>query len=108
MAKATILTGKINPVQRKNLEMYPFVFFNGVSTASIDYDLSSRANGESDFSKVVANSYVKYRLSVKNNEENSNMEKRFQAIENAVRYLFWKDVKVQILINDKTVYESQK
>ena len=105
MALATIMTGRINPIQEMNLKTLPMVLFNGVKSATIEYDFAARPESDADFSKVTVNSFVKYKLAI-GDVENDNLDKRFKALENAIRYFFWKNVTVIVLFNDKLVFES--
>ena len=114
MAKLTVMSNRINEIQEKNMKMYPFVFFDGVRNVSIDYDLSNKAMvDEKDPGKLhvktpQVNHYVKYMLTIAPDVTNSNMDRRFSAIESAIKSLFWKNVIVLIYINDKLAFESKK
>jgi hypothetical protein len=119
MAKLTISTNKLNDIQIKNLKMYPFVFFNGVSQATLDYDLGTvREVTEALDKKSMELSYdigqanishlrVSYGLVMDETQDNDHMEKRFEAIEKSVRNLLFDQIKVQVSINSKLVYESK-
>lgn len=106
MARLTVLSNKINPIQEKNMTMFPMVYFNGVKTVKIDYDLSK--------TKVVGdgpemnNSIVSYYLTMSPDSENDYLEKRFAHLENSIRNLFWKEVVLEVYFNDKIVYKSKK
>lgn len=118
MAKLTMLSNKISEVQEKNLKMFPFAFFEGLRSATIFYDFSSNAVVDteenatdltlnykfkkSDTAHFVAN----YHLNINEQVSNPHLEKRFVALENAVRTLFWKQVRVEIYFNNKKVFES--
>ncbi len=125
MAKMSILSNRINEVQEKNLKLYPLIFFNGVKTVKIEYDLShTKAMSAEETPKdtaevahsllaylnkpVIANNYVAYYLEVDENADNSNADKRNQALEKAVRDLFWGNVSVEIYWNDKIAFKSKK
>lgn len=119
MAKLSMIENKVNDVQLTNLKMYPLVFFNGVRSASIDYDFYAdkpAVEFEEDkknleikykFNKPKTNCKVAYRLDIDETVDNSHLEKRFQAIEQAVRNLFWKNTSVKVFFNDKMVFESK-
>ena len=49
---------------------------------------------------------VSYHLDIDESVDNSPLDKRFKAIEGAVRDLFWKETKVEVYFNTKLVYES--
>lgn len=116
MAKLSMLTDRISEVQAKNLKMYPFVFFEGVLSAAIQYDLSNNLGVDTE----TKDEDLKYNLSapqtnhlkvsyyLKIEEQlNHSLDRRFQAIEEAVRTIFWKQVKVEVFFNDKKMYESK-
>lgn len=119
MAQLSITTNQINEIQQKNLKMYPFVFFNGVKSVSIEYDLTneSKVNYDTDpktmeivykFDKpMVDNFKVSYSLEIDESQDNSHMEKRFDALEKSIATLFWKGIPVEVKFNGKTVYTSK-
>lgn len=116
MAKLTMLSNRISEIQEKNLKMYPFVFFEAVSGVIVNYDLSNSLDMESETNKGEikygfnepkdSHLRVSYYLKL-DTKLNANEEKRFMAIENAVRSLFWKQVKVEVYFNEKLVYKSK-
>lgn len=119
MAKLSLLTNKLNPIQEKNLKMFPLVFFNGVKSAKMDFDLSNTQMGvdtEEDqknidlkykFKKAdTSHLRVSYYLEIDENADNGYVNKRYEAIENSVRNLLWKEIKIQVFINNKLTYES--
>jgi len=120
MAKLSMLSNKISSVQEKNLKAFPKVFFDGVSVGTIDYDFSHAALVDSNedkkklevqykFNKVDTSHFrVSYHLTVDETVQQTFLQKRFQAIENAVRTLFYSDVKVEVFFNDKKVFESKQ
>lgn len=97
MAKLTMLTGRISDTHYKNMKMFPFIFFNGVSKTEIDYAISTNKDEESR---------VTYSLEL-DKAQNDFMDKRFKALENGIQTLFWKDVKITVLINSEQVYKSE-
>lgn len=116
MAKLTMLTDRISEIQIKNLKMYPFVYFEGISSVTIKYDLSNKLSVDSAEKQDTINYSVdstetnhlkvSYNL-VLDERLNDNLSKRFQALEESVRTLFWKQVSTEIFFNDKKVYESK-
>jgi len=120
MAQLSISTNQINEIQQKNLKMYPFVFFNGVKSVSIDYDLTNQSKVNYDtnpktmeivykFDKPIMDNFkVSYNLEIDETEDNSHMPKRFEALEKAIWTLFWKDIPVEVKFNGKDVYTSKK
>jgi hypothetical protein len=128
MAKLSILENKLNDIQLKNLKMFPLIFFNGVSQAEIEYDLSiskpsvdfdiehekvlndkepNKLDAKYSFDRPTHKSMVEYKLTIDENQINDFLDNRFLALEKAVRSLFWKEVRIIILFNDKKVYETK-
>jgi hypothetical protein len=126
MARLTLLTNRLNPIQEKNLKLYPLVFFNGVTEAKVDFDLSSdqlietlesvdkkdthtELNVSYKFDKAETRHLrVTYHLTIDETADNSHLDKRFEAIEKSVRNLLFKEIKVQVFINSKLAFESKK
>lgn len=125
MAKLVHLSGRISSFHEKNLKMYPYVFFDGVRGAEIEYDFSHRPSDSGpkespktpdEFYKEIgkaamnmrSDSYVAYRLKIADGVVQPNSDKRYEALEKAVRSLFWNDVIIKVYINDKIAYESKK
>lgn len=120
MAKLTLLTNKMNPIQEKNLKMFPLVFFNGVTSAKIDFDLSNDQMAVSSeenkldleityqFNKAETRHLrVSYHLEIDETADNNSIDARYSAITQAVRNLFFKETKVQVFIGQKLTYESK-
>lgn len=99
MAKLSILSNRINEIQEKNLKCYPFVFFEAVKCAKVDYNLAVYKGEER---------HVTYDLELdeKMNREDT-LSHRFLAIERSTRQILWNDLKVRIAFNGKLVYESK-
>lgn len=119
MAKLTLLTNRINPIQEKNLKMFPLIFFNGILSAKVDFDLSNEQMIESienkkdleltyQFSKAeTGHLRVSYHLEIDEKANNHTMDSRFSAITQAVQNLLFREIRVQVFINNKKVYESK-
>lgn len=119
MAKLTLLTNKLNPIQEKNLKMYPLVFFNGIKSAKMDFDLSNEQMVDSvEDKKDLEITYqipkadtrhlrVSYHLEIDESADNHTIDARYSAITQAVRNLLFKEIKVQVFINQKLAYESK-
>jgi|SRR6202158_2035052 len=111
MAQLSILANRISEVQEKNLKMFPLVFFDNVAEAKVDYDLG---HGIKENTKEVNHAsrvsyYILYGMNIpllKNDDANS-LRNRCLNLQNAVRQLFWKDIKVEVYINREKVYESE-
>jgi hypothetical protein len=116
MAKLVLVSGKISEIHEKNMKMYAFVFFNDVKEVKIDYDLSHEADALVDKQNNLTikapkrSNSVTYHLTVNpaTNTEQDHMDKRFSALEASIRTLFWRDVIVEVMINEKSVYKSKK
>ena len=120
MAKLTLLTNKLNPIQEKNLKMYPLVFFNGIKSAKMDFDLSNDQmlvdsnENKTDleityqFNKAETRHLrVSYHLEIDEAADNNSIDARYSAITQAVRNLLFKEIKIQVFINTKLAYESK-
>lgn len=128
MAKLSILENKLNDIQLKNLQMFPLVFFNGVSKAEIDYDFSiskpsvdceiehekvlddkkpNKLSAKYSFDRPTHRSVIEYKLTIDETQDNSHIENRFFALERAIHNLFWKEVRVTVFFNNKKVFESK-
>jgi hypothetical protein len=118
MAKIAMFEGKLNDVQLKNLQMFPFVFFNGVLEVKLDYDLDvgqAEVTYEQDVEKLetkyditppVNNTRVTYWLTL-NAGQNDQLDKRFEALKNSVTTVFWKGIALEVYFNDKSVYKGK-
>lgn len=105
MAQLTALSGRISSIQIHNLKMFPLVFFDAVETVKIDYDLAPMKTVEDE--PVKNNLLVAYYLTL-DETKNQDLDKRFMALEQSVRNLFWTDTKVEIYFNDQIKYKSIK
>lgn len=120
MAKLTLLTNKLNPIQEKNLKLYPLVFFNGIKSAKMDFDVSNEQMVESvenrkdleltyQFNKAdTRHLRVSYHLDIDEAADNHTIDARYSAITQAVQNLLFKEINVQVFINGKMTYESKK
>lgn len=115
MAKLSVLTDKITDVHEKNMKMYPFVFFEGVTKAEISYNLSNDATFVTDGQKAgdigvapikTKHMRISYYLTL-DERMNGALPKRFKALEDSVRNLFWKQLTVEVYFNGKQVYKSK-
>lgn len=124
MAKLSLASNRISEVQEKNLKMYPLIFFDSVKKAEIDYDFTNNQTVETEedrknleikykFNKLDTKHFrVSYYLTVEDTltgftAQNEHMDKRFKALEDSVRNLFWKETKVEVFINGVKQYESK-
>lgn len=106
MATLTLLSNQINEIQMKNMKMFPLVFFNGVKSVKIDYDLAHKKMSGDD--PVENNSAVSYFLDIDETKDNGFLDKRFAHLEAAIRGLFWNDIKVEVYFNKRIVFKSVK
>jgi hypothetical protein len=95
LAQLSILSNRISKVHEKNLRAYPFIFFNGVKDAKVDYELERGSKN-----------HVKFSLFLKEDSDNPLLEKRFEALDQSIKNLFWKEVTVSIELNGKKVFDS--
>lgn len=96
LTKLGLFFGRISEVHMENLKAFPFIFFNDVLKATMDYEIATKKDQDSTISYDVHVS-----------KENDHLEHRYKAIETAVRDLFWKEMKVRVSINGKEVYKSE-
>ena len=96
LTKLTAFFGRISEVHIKNLQSFPFIFFNGVKEVKLEHDISTVKGGPS---------LISYDLTL--DGENNHPEKRYQALEEAIRSIFWKEVKIKLSINFEEVYKSE-
>lgn len=106
MAKLSVLSNKINPIQEKNMKMFPLVFFNGVKSVTIDYDLSYKKTVDDE--PVSAKPSVSYSIDLDETQANDFLDRRFEALETSIRNLFFKDTSIEVYFNGKIVYKSKK
>lgn len=96
LAKLSILSNRISAIHEQNLKAYPFIFFNGVKEATVNYELERGSKNNVDFILVL-----------KDNAENPLLEKRLDALDKSVKNLFWKEVSINVVINNKKVFSSE-
>lgn len=106
MANLTVLSNKINPIQEKNLKMFPMVYFNGVSSVSITYDLF--VDQGPNQTNADPGHFVKYNIVIDEKADNSKLDLRFQHLERSVKNLFWQGVQTIVVFNGRQVFESKK
>lgn len=87
--------GRVPETHVKNLQSQPFIYFDGVKEANVDYDLDTKAKSW----------FVKYDLTL--DKEPDFLTERSKGLEKAIRLLFWKEVVLHIAINNKEVYKSE-
>lgn len=105
LSQLTLLANRISEIQEENLKKFPFVFFEEIREAQIDYDLGHGANEATR--EVNHKSSVTYHLLLNKEANTKILDKRFAALENGVRSIFWKDVRVVVYFNGELAYESK-
>jgi len=114
MAKLVLVSGKISEMHEKNMKMYPFLFFDGVREAKVEYDLSHQADALVDkdnnltVNAPIRSNSITYYLSLREGSFNERLDVRFAALEGALRTLFWKDLVIEVYIDGKSAYKSKK
>lgn len=114
MAKLVLISGKITEMHEKNMKFYPFIYFFGVKEVKIDYDLSHQSDAlvDKDFNLTInapiRNNVVTYHLTLEDDAKNDQIQKRFAALEASIRTLFWKDIVIEVFINEKLAYKSKE
>jgi len=99
LTKLVLFSGRLSEIHIKNLQAFPFIFFNDhASDPKLDYDIQT-----TDKTKPTSFSYD---LNL-NLATNDHLDKRYKALEDAVRALFWKEVVLEIKINGKGVFKSE-
>jgi len=103
MSHMTIFFNRVSSSQAKSMETYPFIYFNGLNSIELDYDLET-LSPDKEASRNA--SVVKYFLYINPLAENDNLEYRFKTLERSIRDLFWKEVNIEVYINDELKYKS--
>ncbi len=104
MGKLTILSGRVSEVQAKNMQLYPFIFFEGVKEIKVKYDLEAQKS--IDDKPTTSNSTISYYLTL-DESANDNLSERFRVLEKSVRTLFWADVVLEVYFNDQIKFKSK-
>ena len=104
MSHMTIFLNKLSSAQVKSMQSYPFIYFNGVNNIELDYNLESiKEDGE----PTKGASYVKYFIYLDPFADNNNMPYRLKTLEDSIKSLFWKEVNVEVYINDELKHKSK-
>jgi len=96
MARLTMLSNKLNAIQEKNLQAYPYVFFEGVKKGTIVYDLECGL--DTPAMERQAKTHVTYTIEIDTDTVITFQQKRIDALKIAVRTLFWSDLTVNVEI----------
>ncbi len=89
--------GRVSEIHLKNLEAFPFIYYNDVTEVKLDYSVETRKGEDSVISFEI--------YTTKNND---HLLKRFAGLETAVRDLFWKEVKIKVtLLPQNEVFQSE-
>jgi len=96
MKKAAVMSGRLSELHVKNIQMYPFVFFDNVTHVDIDYNI--------DMSQESSQSYMNFSLKMKKKPKNIlNLDKRMQALRSSIETLLWSGIKISVSINGQDV-----
>ena len=98
LTKLMVFFGRVPETHIKALKEYPWIFFNDLSEVKLDYSIETT-------DKTKSTKFL-YDLTLLL-EKNDNLDKRYKALESAIRTLFWKEVLVEIKINGQEVYKSE-
>lgn len=96
--RLVLFTGRVSSVHLKNLQNFPFMLFNDLKEAKLDYVIQT--------TDKVSPTVFSYDLAL-NLASNNHLDKRYAELESAVRKLFWKEVKIEVKINGEEVYKSE-
>lgn len=75
--------------------MYPHIFFDNVKSAEISWDI--------DIDGIAKRWMVEYNLTLDDGYTPDLLKERVNALVNSTRFLLWKEVDVEILINNKKI-----
>lgn len=93
LKKLVILSGRLSEIHIKNLQLFPFAFFDNLQSVELVHDLDIEKDREGQMS-------VDYRLKFKKGcSKIDNLPLRCQALEKAVKNLLWNEVEVGIYKN---------
>lgn len=96
MRKITMLTGQLSSVHEQNLQTWPYIAFESVENAEIDYDLSKA------YFEEVGQNRIEFNLKIAQSQE--QVENRCKCLASWVRDMFWKEIAVTVKINGAKVY----
>lgn len=97
MRRLTILTGEISTVHEKSLKNWPYVLFDGLVDMKIEYDLTK------DYTKEVGEGFINFFIALEDIEVELFKE-RCETLSSWVRDMFWKEIKVGVIINNGEEY----
>ena len=99
LTKLVMFSGRLSSVHVKNLEAFPFIYFNDhIEDPKLEYSIATTDKTE----PTLFSYYLQLNL-----ETNDHLDKRYKALEEALRSLFWKEVKLEVKINGKEGYKSE-
>lgn len=96
LTKLMLFFGKVPETHIESLKGFPFIFFNGLKEAKIEHDIYTTKENPG---------LISYHLTL--SEINYNLDKRYLALESAIRSLFWKEIKLNLSINGEEVFKSE-
>jgi hypothetical protein len=92
-----LFTGQLSEVHVENMKRLPFIFFNGIKSINLAYDIGLKREDKS---------IMTYKLDL-DKESNNELPKRYAALESALRSLFWKELILEIYIGDELEFKSE-
>lgn len=98
LTKLMLFFGKVSEVHIKNLQSFPYIYFNDVKEAKLDYSVAT--------TDKIQPTEFKYDLTL-DLATNDQLDKRYKGLETAVRALFWKEARIQVSINGEEEYHSE-
>lgn len=101
----TMFSGKLSDFQLENLNKWPFIVFNDLDSAKIEYDFEKKVKitdeDEEKFDAIHAGK-IKFNLFFdKKPSKNKDLDKRIDTIKAWTKFLFWSDTKVTVNIKAK-------
>jgi hypothetical protein len=91
--KLAMLSNNLSDFQLENLKTYPFIVFDSIESAKIEYDVHLKDN---------RTSVVKYHIkSTKEVDTLNFVSERVSSLKQWVRKLLWNEIVVEVFYNDK-------
>ncbi len=97
MRKITMLTGEISSVHEESLKNWPYITFDNVKEVKINYDLTK------EYTQTNGEGFVEFDVKA---EEKEYPALAYESLVAWVRDIFWKEIKVVVLLNGTIVHIS--
>lgn len=98
--KGMLFAGRLSEIHEKNLKTYPFLVFDHLDTAILDYNLNKWLNASQDNEIIDPEPYVKYIL-VFETAPPKNFEELASILKRTVKTFLFKEVEVIVSIGGK-------